>query len=351
MAADAISVKVSITAIGNEQCPDALDQTSCRLVEVRGLTAPIKDKNFTIPYSTANTSDSSLGLRPGDTYYASYYPAGTESEEYLELNEIDRLPGLLILLLAFVLLIVLYGKKQGVLSLLALAINFGIVLFLFAQGILQGWPILPTLLVGGTAMLASSLFLSHGWQRKTIAAFLGSWLGFLFTMLLAALAIPLTRLTGFGSEETSFLIGQINNVPMTDILYAGIIIGILGAIDDVTVTQASSAFEIHKSDPKQTWQEIYKKVIVVGKDHIASLVNTLVVVYAGASFPLFLLLMNDAGSDFWSILNMEIIATEIVRMIIGSIGLMLSVPITSAIASYLATRPAKVTSLHSTRGK
>jgi uncharacterized membrane protein len=163
----------------------------------------------------------------------------------------------------------------------------------------------------------------------------------IITGILAMIFVEATKLTGFSSEEASFLQIYKQGVNMKGILLAGIIIGAMGVLDDITIAQVSVVFQLENTDKKLTRGELYKRAMDVGKDHISSMINTLVLVYAGAALPLLLLFVQNPHS-FSEIINYEMVAEEIVRTIVGSIGLITAVPITSYIASLFVkskTRP------------
>lgn len=338
------TVRVQITRVDETACPTGEGLGVCKNLHVLTLGGSVKGRFFTIEITptSASLSETKSSYQAGEVYYASYVPASDSREEYLSLGEIDRTGGLLLLSALFILLVLVFARKQGFFALLALVLNFVILIFFFAKGVFWGLPVLLLALIGGVLILFFSLFLSHGFNPKTVAAFLGSLAGLALTILLSLVFIQLTRLTGFGSEEAAFLTGMWENVPIKDILFLGIMIGMLGVLDDITISQSAIAFQLSEANPKLKWREVYARTLSIGKDHVASLVNTLIVAYAGASFPLFLLLIRDSGTDVWSTLNSEMIAVEIVRMLVGSIGLIVTIPVTTWIASKMATRAQKV---------
>lgn len=249
-----------------------------------------------------------------------------------------RRTALLWLIAIFMATTVAIGRWTGVRSLLGLAFS----IFVLAQFIL------PRILIGqnpvlisvvGAVLLASpSLYLVYGLRRKTHAAALGMTTSLLVTWGLAALWNRWAHLTGFGSDEGTFLTvatgGQVN---LSGVMLAGIVIGTLGVLDDIAVGQASAIFQLHAANPSLSATALFRHGMAVGRDHIASMVNTLVLAYAGASLPVFLLL-TVYQEPLLSVLNRELFAAEIVRTLVGSLGLMLAVPLTSWIASNLAKR-------------
>jgi uncharacterized membrane protein len=179
--------------------------------------------------------------------------------------------------------------------------------------------------------------LTQGWALKTHAALLGVCITLILTGALAAFAVNLSRLSGFGSEDAMFLQTAGASVNLRGLLLAGIIVGTLGVLDDVIVGQASAVMELAKANPAWDWRELYLRAMNIGQDHIAATVNTLVLAYVGAAMPMFLLF--QLYPEPWTqTLNREIVAEEIVRTLVGSLGLIAAVPITTFIASVLRSR-------------
>jgi len=183
-----------------------------------------------------------------------------------------------------------------------------------------------------------TFYLSHGFNKKTTVAVGGTVIALIITGILAGIFVEAAKLTGFASEEAGFLqVAKQGLVNIKGLLLAGIIIGVLGVLDDVTVSQSAIVFQLKQANAKIKAGELYKRAMDVGKDHISSMVNTLVLVYTGAALPL-LLLFIDNPHPFSEVVNYEIIADEIVRTLVGSIGLVLAVPITTLIASLTAEK-------------
>ena len=184
-----------------------------------------------------------------------------------------------------------------------------------------------------TALIAPVTFiLSHGWNKKTAVAIGSTLITLLVTSLLAQYFIGSVRLTGFASEEAGFLeTVSPHSINMAGLLLAGIILGTLGILDDITISQAAIAYQLYDAQPKISFRELYHRTMDVGRDHIASLVNTLILVYTGAALPLFFLFF-ESGRSFSEVVNYEMIAEEIVRTLVASIGLVLAVPITTILA-------------------
>lgn len=243
-----------------------------------------------------------------------------------------RRPSLYLLLGIFLILATTIAGKWGLTSILGMGYSFYIIFVFILPMILKGYDAVVVAVVGSMFIIPMTFGLSHGVNRKTINAVIGTIISMVVVGLLSVLFVDLAKLTGFAVEEASFLQYQLGEIiKMKGILLAGIIISTLGVMDDITVSQASVVEELKRANPKLSKSELFIRSMRVGKDHISSMVNTLVLVYAGASLPLLLLFVNNPH-PFSEIINYEIIADEIVRTLVGSIGLILAVPITTYIS-------------------
>jgi uncharacterized membrane protein len=185
-----------------------------------------------------------------------------------------------------------------------------------------------------------ALYLAHGLNAATTVAVLGTLASLLLTALLSVIFVGVSSFTGSGSEEAVFLQISQQQVNLEGLLLASIIIGTLGVLDDVTVTQASAVWELHRANPAYGIKKLYQAGIRIGRDHIASTVNTLVLAYAGASLPL-LVLFTVANRSFTDVVTSELMAEEVVRTLVGSIGLVASVPLTTGLAAFVVSRGAE----------
>jgi uncharacterized membrane protein len=195
---------------------------------------------------------------------------------------------------------------------------------------------LVSVILTSLILLPVIFYLSHGFNTKTTIAIIATLLCMILTGVLANIFIDLTNLQGYTSDESYLLKNQIANFDMRNLLLAGMIISSLGILDDITVSQISIVFELHDLNPDLKLKQLYSKGMNVGKDHIASMINTLVLVYAGSSLPLLLLFINNPlpAAELFSF---EMLATEIVKTLVGSIGLILAVPAATMLASYYLT--------------
>lgn len=251
--------------------------------------------------------------------------------------DIYRLNSIFVLITVFFLLILLIAGRKGFGSVLGMIISLAVITTFVIPKILSGSDPLTVTLMGSIIILLTTGFLAHGFSKKTSVALVSTLISLLLTTAFAQIAISITNLAGLGSEDAFTLqFGPTALISLKGLFLSGIIIGTLGALNDITTTQSATIYELKKTNPKLKVVELFEKGINVGKEHAASLVNTLVLAYAGSAFAVFIfLILNPANIPYWVILNNETIADEIVKAIAGSVGLLLSVPIVTFIAAYV----------------
>jgi uncharacterized membrane protein len=218
-----------------------------------------------------------------------------------------------------------------------LAISFGVLVRFMLPAILVGKNPVAVAVVGSATIMFVALYLAHGINARTTTAVLGTVGALFLTGVLAWIFVTGSHLTGLASEESGLLAASLSGVSLRGLLLGGVVIGSLGVLDDVTVTQASAVWELHRANPTYGFQRLYAAGLRIGRDHIASTVNTLVMAYAGASLPL-LVLFTLSSRRLGDVLTSEIVAQEIVRTLVGSIGLVAAVPITTALAAFVVDR-------------
>jgi uncharacterized membrane protein len=243
---------------------------------------------------------------------------------------------LVALALAFAVVIVAVTRWRGLLALVGIAVAFAVLVVFLLPALRDGAPAIPVALVASAAILYAVMYLAHGVNLRTSAALLGTLSSLLLAAGLSWSAIGLAHLTGLSEEQNSQVAAYLGHVSITGLLLAGFIIGSLGVLNDVTVTQASTVFELAHVDGDTSRRAIFLSAMRVGRDHIASTVYTLVLAYAGSSLPL-LLLFSVANRSLPDVLTSESVAIELARSAVGGIALALSVPLTTAIAAVLAT--------------
>ncbi|MFF8101096.1 YibE/F family protein [Streptomyces sp. NPDC016640] len=308
---------------------------TCKKATIRVDTGEDKGRTF----NEIVQPDQSRQLSEGQGVVVAYEPSAPEDLQY-SVTDVNRRFPLALLAGIFALAVVAVGRLRGVMALVALAISFLVLNFFVLPAILQGSNPLVVAVVGASAIMLIALYLCHGLSARTSVAVLGTLISLLLIGILGSVFIGWAALTGDTDDNTGLIHGLYPEIDMSGLLLAGVIIGSLGVLDDVTVTQTSAVWELHDANPSMGWRELYRAGIRIGRDHIASVVNTLVLAYAGAALPL-LLLFSIAQSSVGTVANSELVAEEIVRTLIGSIGLVASVPVTTALAALVvsADRP------------
>ena len=251
----------------------------------------------------------------------------------------NRFSPLIIILIIFALFVIYIGRKRGLGALLGLCFSIFILFYFIIPQIITGANPIYITLLGAFLIATGSLFLSHGFNRRTVLTWLSTITTLFVAIGLSTLLIDYLSLFGMGSEEAVYLsIGEYSSINLKGLLLSAMVIGTLGVLDDVTATQTAIVWELKKTNFNLKWRELYSKSLVVGREHIASLVNTLALAYAGAALPLFILLYTNEFVPFWLKVNSEPIAEEIVRTVLGSTALILAVPISSLFAAYFISR-------------
>lgn len=262
-----------------------------------------------------------------------------------QVKDFQRGSELILLAGFFALAVLLLSRWQGLRALVALGLTFGVIALFVLPAILGGSdPLLVAITAAGVIMFVT-LYLTHGVSARTSVAVLGTLISLVLIGLISALFSALTQLTGI-DETSATLMGSLGHgIDTRGLLLAGVVIGALGVLDDVTVTQASAVWELRAANERLTWRELYTSGLRIGRDHVASAVNTLVLAYAGAALPVLLYsAISSAGTGY--ILGSQDIAQEIVRTLAGSIGIIAAVPVTTLLAAWVVSRedPAMMTS-------
>lgn len=308
---------------------------TCKKATVRVDTGKDKGRTFT----EIVQPDQTRQLHQGEQVVVAYEPSAPKDLQY-SVTDVNRRFPMALLAGIFALAVIVVGRMRGVMALVALAISFLVLNFFILPAVLQGDNPLVVAVVGSSAIMLIALYLCHGLSARTSVAVLGTLISLLLIGVLGSLFIGWAALTGNTDDSTGLIHGLYPSIDMSGLLLAGVIIGSLGVLDDVTVTQTSAVWELHEANPSMGWRGLYRAGIRIGRDHIASVVNTLVLAYAGAALPL-LLLFSIAQSSMGTVANSELVAEEIVRTLVGSIGLVASVPVTTVLAALVvsADRP------------
>lgn len=259
---------------------------------------------------------------------------------YYSIYDLYRLSNIILLCVIFFLLVIFITGKKGFGSILGMILSLGVITFFIIPNILKGGDPLTITLFGSVFILITTGYLAHGISKKTTIALLSTLISLFLTVAFAQLAISLTHLTGLGSEDAVALqFGPTSIINIKGLFLSGVIIGTLGALNDITTTQSATVYELKKTNPQLKFIQLIEKGINIGQEHAASLVNTLVLAYAGSALGVFIfLILNPAHIPYWVIINNEMLSDEIVKAIAGSVGLLLSVPIVTFVASYVFSK-------------
>lgn len=248
-----------------------------------------------------------------------------------------RLVPLFALLLLFIISVIALGGKQGVASLFSLAGSVLAIVFVLNPLLLAGYSPVVVSVVAGSIIAACAIFLTHGFKRGTLIAYGGTLLSVAFALAAAFLVQYFAKFSGYTSEDAVYLtLNTGGKLDIAGIMMGSIVVSMLGVLDDIAITQVAVVGELKKVLPNAKPSELFKRAIVVGKDHAAALVNTLVLAYTGSALPM-ILFLQSSKTNFLILLNQETFALEIVKMLVGSFGLIVCVPIVTYLASYFLT--------------
>ncbi|MCA2212009.1 YibE/F family protein [Jidongwangia harbinensis] len=321
----------TVTAVAEQACPAGAAQQRCGSATVRITDGPGAGGTQTVDLPQGPGAPR---LEVGDDLVLLYAPDAVPGGPAYTVVDQQRSTPLIWLVALAVAVILAFGRWRGLRSLAGLAVSFGILLYFVLPAILDGSPPLLVAVVGASAIMFAALYLTHGVTVHTSVAVAGTLASLVLTGILGAVFTSLLHLSGVGSDDTSYLSATQGDIDPRGLLLAGIVIGALGVLDDVTVTQAVTVAEMAAGGGRTRWG-LYRSAIRVGRAHVGSAVNTIVLAYAGASLPLLLLIA--AGSDpVGELLTGEYLAQEILRSAVGTIGLVASVPITTALAVLVA---------------
>jgi uncharacterized membrane protein len=320
----------------------------CRLAEIALRTGPsagrrsfitLPDDRFAPPIAVGDRIRVARNVTSGiDPDLVEQLPLDDPSQQPFAFVDFDRSSPLLLLALVFGGLVVLLGRWHGVRALAGLGLSLLVVIEFLVPALLAGERPLLAALVGGLAVMLVTIGLSHGIGLKSVAAVLGTATALALTAGLALYAARAADITGFSSEQSTLLLSGVGDgLSLEGLVIAGMVIGALGVLDDVTVSQASTVLALRRANPELGFRRLFAEALTVGRDHLGATVNTLVLAYAGAALPV-LLIFNTQGTPFGEAVNREPVAEQIVAMLVGSIGLIAAVPLTTAVTALLASR-------------
>ena len=325
-----------IEVIQEEEIVDETGTVKQQNLKLEGLEGSFKDKEVIFEGIGNFQVVSTQTYNIGDKVIISHNQ-DIEGDDVFFILDYDRSNPLLWLSIIFILSVLVVGRWKGLRSLIALVASFFVILKFIVPQILSGASPVLISVVGGIIILVFAVYLTQGVNKKAHIANASLVLSLFFVALLSLWFTKLARLSGYSGEETIFLLemGQ-GTLNLQGLLLAGILIGTLGVLDDVIVSQVSTVEQLKRANPELSNRQIYVRSLKVGIDHITSMINTLFFAYAGASLPLLILFTQSdvIGLNFSQVMNKEIISTEIVRTLLGSIGIIFSIPIANYLASY-----------------
>jgi uncharacterized membrane protein len=329
-----------VVAVAEEACPPVTDDGTaapegwvqrCGSATVTVTEGPGEAQQATVDLPQG---PGAAQLHVGDDVVLLFYPDAVPAGRAYAVTDHQRSTPMLWMVGLAIAAILAFGRWRGVSSIAGLAVSFGVLLLFVIPAILQGSSPLLVAVVGSSAIMFAALYLTHGVNVHTSVAVAGTLISLVLTGVLGVIFTSAMRLTGIGSDDSSYLSATQGGLDLRGLLLAGIVIGALGVLDDVTVTQAVTVAEMSAGGGRSRW-DLYRAAARVGRAHVASAVNTIILAYAGASLPLFLVIA--AGSQPVSqLLTSEFLAQEILRSAVGTIGLVASVPITTALAVLVA---------------
>jgi uncharacterized membrane protein len=329
----------TITAVALEPCPEEQpegprpDPATCgrATVLVHDGSGAGKTVGLHLP-----SAPGSQRFTAGDDVVLLHHAEAEPGTAAYQLSDHDRSGPLWLFGAAFVLAVIAFGRWRGVTALAGLAITFVLLLTFVIPGILEGKPPMLVAIVGAAAIMLTVLYLTHGFSPATSMAVLGTLASLALTGVLSYGAIGLAQLNGV-TDDSAFTLGMSLSIDTQGLLLASIIIGALGVLDDVTVTQSVTVAELAAANPSYGFRRLYRAGSRIGRAHIASVINTIILAYAGASLPL-LLLFSIGEQPLGEVLTTPVIAQEIARSVVGTLGLIAAVPITTALAALASSR-------------
>ncbi|HLO33759.1 MAG TPA: YibE/F family protein [Anaerolineales bacterium] len=308
-----------------------------QVARVELLEGEYKGIPMEMDYGKRQVLSNAVYLKPGDQILVT---VGARPDGVLTVYFADfvRTSSLLWITAIFVAVILVISRWEGLRSLLGMVFSLLVIIGYIIPHILVGEDPVLVSIIGSVILLGVTLYLTYGWNLKTHAAVVSMILVLLITGTLAGIFVLFARLTGSGDENALFLLQMLNTeINLRGLLLGGMIIGALGVLDDLVISQASAVFELRQANEALGFRELFRAAMRIGQDHVAATVNTLVLAYAGASLPMLLMFSLGRG-NYGFLVNFEFIAEEIVRTLVGSLGLISAVPLTTAIAIGFAIR-------------
>lgn len=332
--------RATVVDVQREACEQSQSAEPCQLLTIELRTGVDEGRRFPL---TLPGTDVAPEIAEGDRLKVLANAPGVEAAagdvEAYAFSDFERGRPVALLAIVFAALVIALGRVKGMLSLIGLGLSLIVVLQFIVPAILDGAPPLLVAIVGGMAVMLATLLLTHGVGPTSLAAALGAAGALVVIAVLAVFMVEAAHLTGFSSEESTLLLagqeGSGGRLSLEGLVLAGIVIAALGVLDDVCVSQASTVVALVRANPSQSFRRLFGEAMRVGRDHLSATVNTLVFAYVGAALPI-LLIFETQRTTLGQAVGRESVAEEIVGMLVGSIGLILAVPVTTALAAVLA---------------
>ena len=308
-----------------------------QLLDVQILDGVDVGKTVEVEYDTQHVDD--LKLKPGDTVILSKSFTSPSDIQYT-ITDKYRSSGIIFILFVFVAIVILVIGWKGLGSIIGLCISLAIIFLYIIPQILSGQNPLFVIFIGALGILLLTTYIAHGFSKQTTIALVSTFCALLLTVLISMIASKIALLTGFGDDNAkSIHFATKSLIDVRGLLLGGIILGTLGALNDVTTTQVATMFALEKASGDVTFKSIVKQGFIIGREHVASIINTLVLAYAGSSLAVFIFIFyNSSYYPMWVIFNSELLNEEIIRTVSGTIGLILVVPIVTLLTGFILTR-------------
>jgi uncharacterized membrane protein len=326
-------VQGRVTAVQTTDCSPGDGQGRCAALVVAMTDGPRAGRDLVqiVPLEPGTPR-----FTAGDPVVLGWSGGNPDDPGSYQIVDFQRGGSLVWLAALFAAAVLILGRWRGLAALGALGVSFGVLLLFVLPAILDGRSPLAVAVVGSGLIMFAVLYLTHGPSARTSTAVLGTLVSLALIGGLGVAFSAAARLTGLDDQTTALVASLGTGVDARGLLLAGMVIGALGVLDDVTVTQTSAVWELRQANPQLGARTLFRSAMRIGRDHVASAVNTLVLAYAGASLPL-LLLFSLSGRSLGEVATSQDVATEIVRTLVGSIGLVASVPVTTAVAALVAS--------------
>ena len=299
--------------------------------------------------STVRIENDFLELDEGDVFYVTHTTNTVDGIDYYAVGEPYRMPVLLALLGLFLFCVVVFGGKQGIRGVISLSLSLACVIWVLFPLLMAGYPPVAVSLGVVSVLVIIGSYITHGISRMTTAAVAGMVMAIGFTGLLAYLTVAMGNISGFTGEEVTYLhINARGTLDLSGLLIGGILIGLLGVLYDAAIGQSVAVEELLRAKKKEDRREVFIRALRMGREHIGALVNTLAIAYVAASLPLLLYFYGSTPVGVIPLINSEMFAAEIIRILVSSIGVILVVPLTTLIATYLLEEPREGVSITDT---